>query len=292
MMIYRTKRVWLVACLAVLFVWISTSFADDAVDAVQKTEKPSPGKQVVQEFELPASTSQWNYSAEKMKNIGESRPVDTSKKDTIRYWIYLPQDYERYLETASDSAGAPLFLFLHGAGERGNEPGDIDKVKVHGPPKLLDDPVFQQRWPCVTVSPQCKNDFAWSPEQLMLLLDHIEANYKIDKRRIYVSGISMGGFGTWMCLQLAPERFAAAAPICGGCKLEYAEKLADIPIWNFHGTKDGAVPFSFSEAIINAIKKAGGRKIIFTVYPGAGHDVWTETYNNRLLYDWLFSHEK
>ena len=149
---------------------------------------------------------------------------------------------------------------------------------------------WQKNWPCVTVSPQCKKGKAWSALQLMLLLDHIEKKYKIDRTRVYVSGISMGGFGTWSCLQLAPERFTAAAPICGGGKAEGASKLTGIPIWNFHGDKDTAVPIGRSKEIVDAIRKAEGGKIIFTIYEGGGHDVWTRTYENQLLYDWLFSH--
>jgi predicted peptidase len=126
----------------------------------------------------------------------------------------------------------------------------------------------------------------------MLLLDHIEKNYCIDKNRIYITGISMGGFGTWMCLNEAAKRFTAAAPICGGAKPEWAEKLTEIPIWNFHGNKDKVVPFLKSQNIVEAVKKAGGKKIIFTIYEGGEHDVWTRTYDNQLLYDWLFSHNK
>ncbi len=251
----------------------------------EETGTVAPGKQVVETLELPASTSTWNFSKEGIRMIGEPRPVDESKTETVRYWLYLPQDYEK---TAANG-GAPLFLFLHGAGERGNTLDEIDKVKVHGPPKLLDRPEFQKHWPCVTVSPQCKNDFAWSPAQLSLLLNEIEKKYKIDKKRVYVSGISMGGFGTWMMLQAEPKRFAAAAPICGGAKPEWAPDLIDIPIWNFHGNKDGVVPCKLSEMMVDAVRKAGGRKIIFTVYEGGGHDVWTRTYDNQLLYDWLFT---
>jgi predicted peptidase len=252
----------------------------------QEIETPTPGKQVVQSVELPASTSTWDLRQRGLQLIGEPRPLDESKTDTVRYWLFLPEDYE----SQAESDGLPLLLFLHGAGERGTEPGDIAKVKVHGPPRLLDNPEFAKKFPCVTVSPQCKNGFAWSPAQLMLLLDHIEKNYKIDKSRVYVTGLSMGGFGTWMCLNKSPKRFAAAAPICGGAKIEWAEKLTNTPIWVFHGDKDPVVPVALSQRMVEAIKNAGGKKTLLTIYEGEGHDSWTRTYSNQLLFDWMLQH--
>ena len=249
----------------------------------EESGTPTPGKQVVQSVELPASTSTWDFG-QGIGLIGEPRPLDESKTDMLRYWLFLPTDYE----TQAQSDGAPLLLFLHGAGERGDSPADIVKVKVHGPPRLLDNPAFAKNVPCVTVSPQCKNGHAWSPAQLMLLIDQIEANYKIDKSRVYVTGLSMGGFGTWMCLNESPNRFAAAAAICGGAKTEWAEKMTDIPIWAFHGDKDAVVTVDRSQAIVDAIRNAGGNKILLTVYEGVLHDSWTQTYDKQLLYDWLF----
>jgi predicted peptidase len=246
-----------------------------------------PGIQVVQSVELPASTSNWGYNDGAAK-LGKPRPLDTSKTEIMRYWLYLPHDYEQQAQ----AGGSPLFLFLHGAGERGNAPEEIVKVKVHGLPKLLDKPEFNKTFPCIAISPQCKHNFEWSPSQLLLLLDHIERNYKIDKRRVYITGISMGGFGTWMCLNSSPERFAAAAPVCGGAETEWAKRLVTIPIWSFHGDSDNTVPFSMSQKIVAAIREAGGKKVIFTSYKGGGHDVWTQTYNNQLLFDWFFSHSR
>ena|GEM_PF-382934 len=264
---------------------ISCSLMLPATLSAQESGNPAPGKQVAQNVELPASTSIWNFGADGIRLIGEPRPLDESKTDTVHYWLFLPADYE----AQAQFGGAPLLLFLHGAGERGNASGEeIAKVKVHGPPRLLDNPEFAKSFPCITISPQCKDGFAWSPAQLMLLLDHIEKNYKIDKSRVYVTGLSMGGFGTWMCLNEAPHRFAAAAPICGGAKPEWAEKMVDIPLWVFHGDRDTVVVPALSERIVDAIRKAGGRKILLTMYEGVGHDSWTPTYNNQMLYDWMF----
>ena len=250
----------------------------------QETETPTHGKQVAQSVKLPASTSTWDFRQDGVRTIGEPRPLDKSKMDTLHYWFFLPTDYE----AQAQSGGAPLLLFLHGAGERGDESGtDIAKVKVHGPPRLLDNSEFAKDFPCITVSPQCKNGYAWSPAQLMLLLDHIESLYKIDKSRVYVTGLSMGGFGTWMCVHESPKRFAAAAPICGGATPEWAEKLTGTPIWAFHGGADPAVAPALTEIMVEAIKKAGGTKILCTIYEGVGHDSWTQTYDNPLFFDWV-----
>ena len=269
------------------FLVIPCFFMIAPILTAQETANPAPGKQTALRVELPASTSTWamGRGAGGIGDIGEPRPLDNTKTDTVHYWLFLPTNYE----TQAKSGGAPLLLFLHGAGERGNESGEeIAKVKVHGPPRLLDNPEFAKSFPCVTVSPQCKNGSAWSPAQLMLLLDHVEKNYNIDKSRVYVTGLSMGGFGTWMCVNESPNRFAAAAPICGGAKTEWAEKLIDMPIWVFHGGSDPVVVPAFSERMVDVIKKAGGKKILFTVYEGEGHDSWTRTYNNQLFYDWMF----
>ena len=249
-------------------------------------EEPAPGKQVAQSVELPASTSTWTLrpGGGGIGEVGEPRPLDETKTETVHYLLFLPTNYEEQAQ----SDGAPLMLFLHGMGERGNTAETVTRVKAHGPPRLLDNPAFAGNFPCVTISPQCKDGFAWSPAQLMLLLDHIEKNYKIDKNRIYVTGLSMGGFGTWMCVNEAPRRFAAAAPICGGAKPEWAEKMTDTPIWTFHGSRDSVVVPTLSERIVDAVRKAGGRKILLTMYEGEGHDSWTRTYNNQLLFDWMF----
>jgi predicted peptidase len=102
----------------------------------------------------------------------------------------------------------------------------------------------------------------------------------------------MGGFGTWMCLNESPTRFAAAAPICGGAKPDWAEKLVNVPVWAFHGDQDFLVTLDKTENIVGAIRKAGGKKVIFTVYEGVGHDSWTQTYANQLFYDWLLQQEE
>jgi len=258
---------------------------------IQAVEIPTPGKQVAQSVELPASTSTWTMGggAGRVGNVGEPRPLDETRTEMVHYWLFLPTNYEEQAQ----SGGAPLLLFLHGAGERGSPSGeDIARVKAHGPPRLLDNPEFAKNFPAITVSPQVKTGYAWSPAQLMLLLDHIEANFTIDKNRIYITGLSMGGFGTWMCLNESPNRFAAAAPICGGANSEWGERMVHIPIWVFHGDRDTVVTLDRSQNMVDAIRAAGGTRVIFTIYEGVGHDSWTQTYDNQLFYDWMFQQSR
>lgn len=124
---------------------------------------------------------------------------------------------------------------------------------------------------------------------MIALLDEVTAAYRADTDRIYVTGLSMGGFGTWSLGIAYPDRFAALAPICGGNNPQQVSLLKQVPVWVFHGAKDTVVPLSQSEAMVEALREAGG-DVKLTVYPEAGHDSWTETYNNDELYEWLLQH--
>ncbi len=196
------------------------------------------------------------------------------------YQLFLPADYE------SGEKEWPLIFFLHGAGERGD---DIEKVTVHGPPKIVkDNPDCE----FIILSPQCPEKQWWDTETLINLLDEIVSNYSIDENRIYLTGLSMGGYGTWKLASDYPDRFAAIAPICGGGSAPVISlRIAHLPIWVFHGAKDSVVPIRESEQIVEALKKRGAN-VRFTVYPEAGHDSWTETYENPELYDWLLAHQR
>lgn len=206
---------------------------------------------------------------------------EITKTLSCNYLLFLPEDYGKKKQRW------PLIMFLHGAGERGS---DLNKVKVHGPPKIIED---QKDFPFIVVSPQCPEDDWWTEkvEVLINLLDDIVSRYKVDKERIYLTGLSMGGYGTWSLASAYPERFAAIAPICGGGSRAMAMRLKDIPIWVFHGAKDKTVPLKESEEMVNAIRNRGGN-VKLTIYPDAGHDSWTETYNNQKLYDWFLEHRK
>lgn len=198
----------------------------------------------------------------------------------LNYLLFLPEGYE-----ADAAKRWPLMLFLHGAGESGN---DLKKVKVHGPPKIVE---TKKDFPFILVSPQSPGR-GWNADTLNALLDEIVKTYRVDPDRVYLTGLSMGGFGTWSLAAAHPERFAAIAPICGGGNPSDAGKLKDLPIWVFHGAKDPTVPLRSSQAMVNALKDAKAPDVKFTIYPDAGHDSWTETYDNPDLYTWFLDHKK
>jgi predicted peptidase len=201
-----------------------------------------------------------------------------SKKVSLPYLLYKP---------TTPKGKLPLVMFLHGAGERGN---NLELVKYHGIPKLIEQ---GQDFPFIAVSPQCPKD-SWWPlelEALKGLLDDIMTKHNVDKKRIYLTGLSMGGYGTWYLAGLYPKTFAAIAPICGGGDFVLGKQLTHMPIWAFHGDKDDVVPLAESQRMVDIVKKAGG-KAKLTVYKNVDHDSWTKTYNNPKLYEWLLHHEK
>lgn len=196
----------------------------------------------------------------------------------------------------------PLLLFLHGAGERGK---DNRRQLLHFGEAASQDEVMR-RWPAFVVAPQVPGDSSWvflqrvgmkvmAPAEpartlrlAMEILDRLEEEFTIDRARVYITGLSMGGFGTWDALWRWPERFAAAAPVCGGGDPSKAPLFAHKPIWAFHGAADDIVPVQASRVMVEAVRKAGG-DILYTEYPGVGHDSWTPTYNNPEFYEWLFA---
>ena len=201
---------------------------------------------------------------------------DAEREATIRFLIYLPEGYGA---EASKAKKWPLLLFLHGSGERGD---DLNLVKKHGPPKLA----ASQPFPFVVVSPQCPQESRWNSAELAKLVELLANTHRIDQQRMYVTGLSMGGSGTWSLLAEYPGLFAAGIPICGKGDPASAERIAKTPVWAFLGAKDKAELVTANEELVAAVKKAGGN-IQFTVYPEAGHDSWTATYNNPQVYKWL-----
>lgn len=205
------------------------------------------------------------------------RKLGTAKP--YQYLLDLPKDYD-----ADPQKAWPLLLFLHGSGERGN---DVNAVAKHGPPKLVRN---GQELPFIIVSPQCPPNEWWCAETLTELLDEVSAKYRVDPKRVYVTGLSMGGYGTWALAAKQPERFAAIAPVCGAAYPELAARIQKIPIWVFHGEKDEAVPVKGSTEIVKALENLKA-PVKLTVYPGVGHDSWTQTYENAELFDWLLQQQ-
>lgn len=224
-------------------------------------DDPTPGKQVEQ------------------KQVIKIGAGETAQEVTVHYWLFLPQGYGE--KANGDHAKKwPLVLFLHGAGERGT---DMNLVKVHGPPKLVD---ADAGFPFIVVSPQCPSGELWNSDLMAKIVDQLANSLAVDPARLYVTGLSMGGYGTWDLLAKYPGKFAAAMPICGGGDPLTVEKYKATPIWVFHGAKDSAVSLTKSDEMVAALKKAGGDPK-YTVYPEAHHDSWTETYKNPDVWKWL-----
>lgn len=199
---------------------------------------------------------------------------------TLEYLLDVPDDYE------SDSSKKwPLVLFLHGAGERGS---DLSKVRTHGPPKLA---AAGKKFPFILVSPQCPENRWWDPETLYALIEDIEDQYRVDKDRIYVTGLSMGGYGTWALAMQYPEKFAAIAPVCGGGIPYRTRFITNLPIRTFHGDADTAVPISETQVLVDELKKRGST-VQFTIYPEVGHNCWDQTYDNPKLYEWMLKQKR
>lgn len=223
--------------------------------------------------------------------------IGTSGK-ALKYRLIKPANYKygnKY----------PLVLFLHGAGERGD---DNSATLRHAAKNFADDPL-RAKYPAYVVIPQCPKDKKWSevdwskdssqlpqdPSDAMQsvkeLIDEMVENAGVDRNRIYITGLSMGGYGTWDAIARYPGFFAAAAPICGGGDPKTVEKFKALPIWCFHGAKDPVVKVNRSREMVDALKKLGS-PIKYTEYPEAQHDSWTETYANPELYDWLFAQRR
>lgn len=230
----------------------------------------------------------------------EARVYKNDKGETLNYRLMIPKDY-----SPSETEKYPLVLFLHGAGERGS---DNAKQLVHGTKEFATD-TNREKFPCFVIAPQCPDGKKWTevdwsadshkqPEEESISLKltrevmaSLEKEFRIDTKRLYVTGLSMGGYGTWDLISRTPELFAAAIPICGGADETQADRLTKLPIWVFHGDKDSVVKPQRSRRMIEAIKKAGGDPK-YTEYPGVDHDSWSRTYANPEVIAWLFAQRR
>ena len=195
----------------------------------------------------------------------ESSVVETivQKHVELRYLEYLPADYDQDTEKRW-----PLVVFLHGMGERGD---DLELVAVNGLPKLAAD---GQEFPFVLIAPQCPLGQFWDlmDDELEALISHAVSTYRVDVGRLYLTGLSMGGFGTWGFAARHPRAFAAIVPVCGGGDFRRdfpgaIRSITHLPVWAFHGAKDSTVPLEMSRELINELKDAGAQDVRLTVYP-------------------------
>ncbi len=210
----------------------------------------------------------------------------------------------RLLAPAARDAGTlyPLVVFLHGAGERGRD----NEKQLEYLPAWMAEPTLRERHPCYLLAPQCRDNERWvdvswadkkstpqGPPTTDLLatvaaMQTVISSEAVDPARIYLTGLSMGGFGTWDLAARQPTRFAAILPICGGGDEATAPRLAALPIWCFHGDADEVVAVERSRSMIAAVKAAGGSPK-YSELPGVGHDSWTPAYHDPAVLDWLFA---
>lgn len=201
----------------------------------------------------------------------------------LPYLLYLPRSYEKDLD-----ANVPLIIFLHGAGERGT---NLSHVGRHG---LVSEVAKQGGdFPFIMVAPQCPTETTWDflLDELDCLLKELLTIYSIDKTRIYLTGLSMGGYGTWHWGVRQPHAFAALIPICGGTRslLGFPERIAilrHVPIWVFHGADDQLVPVRESEKLVSILQNEAA-PVRFTKYQGVGHHCWNRAYREPELFSWL-----
>ena len=228
----------------------------------------------------------------------EPREYVAGDGETLKYRLLKPADF-------NPDNKYPLVVFLHGAGERGD---DNSAQLVHGMAEFCTSE-HRQQCPCYVLAPQCPKEQKWTevdwtadepdyPETIsrcleltMQVVDEMLANSAVNKNRIYLVGLSMGGFGTWDALARRPELFAAAIPICGGGRVETASALKGIPLWCFHGASDDEVNVKKSRDLIAALKTAGSEPR-YTEYPGVGHDSWTQTFASEETFQWLFEQKR
>lgn len=189
------------------------------------------------------------------------------------YLIYLPESY-------SDTKNWPLILFLHGSGERGNDPRRLRRQEPLG-----------RKLPAVVVMPQCLPSCSWEPQALAGLVESVASRYKVDRDRIYLVGFSMGATGVWYTAASHPELFAAIVPIAGGGNPADAKALRDLPVWAFHGAEDKTVPVEGSQRMIDALHREGSQARL-TILPGKGHGIRDLTCGRADLWKWLLVERK
>ena len=205
------------------------------------------------------------------------RPQPAVAAEGYRYQLFVPRSAAH-----SPDRTWPLMIFLHGSGERG---ADIDRVRVHGPPKIADrNPDF----PFILISPLLPAEQDWDIAKLDAILDEALATLPVDRSRVYLTGLSRGGHASWAWAAAEPGRFAAVAPVAGRGDPATACALKDKPVWAFHGDRDDVVIPEGSFAMVRAIRACGSSPRL-TIYPDLGHNAWDPAYDDPALYLWLLS---
>lgn len=190
-----------------------------------------------------------------------------------QHLIYLPEGY-------SGSREWPLVVFLHGSGERGTDLTRLRSAKI-----------LFLKFPAIVLVPQCLPDSGWQPAVVLSLIQHLTERYRVDSRRVYLVGYSMGGFSVVATAAAYPKEFAAIVPIAGGGGSDDAKNLRDIPLWAFHGGNDQVVPVTESERMVDAIKNAGGNAKL-TILPNAEHGICDDVLGREELWQWLFAQKR
>lgn len=199
----------------------------------------------------------------------------------FKYVQYLPENYDK-------NQKYPLVLYLHGSGQRGDNVEDVTK---HGFMRYVREE--NRKYPFIIISPQCPLDKYWGcyTESLIAFLDYICENLSVDKTKIYLTGNSMGGTGTWMLAMAAPEKFTAIAPICASGIGWNARVLKDIPIYMYHGDCDEVIPIHESITMLKNVNKIGGHAKLKICY-GVGHNAWDYAYSDDELVEWMLGFSK
>ncbi|PWL38066.1 hypothetical protein DKG77_07165 [Flagellimonas aquimarina] len=226
----------------------------------------------------------------------------------LGHYIYTPSGYD------NNDHSYPLLVFLHGGGQRGNSfenANDLEKVLAHGPPFMINSSQWDPKFPCIVASPQIGSG-NWSPSLVDGFIRHLLGNYRINKTRIYLTGLSLGGRGTWSYIgQKGNEGFVSAiVPICGSGDPSQIDKLSTVPIWAFHGAEDNIISAFNQNGSVPMVEEINQNNPVFTakvtIYPNVGHDSWTQTYSgsgmgaestdysvfNMSIYNWMFQYRK
>jgi predicted peptidase len=239
----------------------------------------------------PASTGAAE-TAPAAPDVFEARVYRDSSGGELQYRLMKPEDYD-------SGRKYPLVVFLHGSGERGTD--NLAQLK-NGVRELLGSPEARAKYPCFAMVPQSPPSDAWSrrgypdgvsdvSRRVLEVIQALEKEFSVDPQRLYIGGLSMGGFGTWDLISRYPGLFAAAFPICGGGVPDRAPLMKDIPIWAFQGGADPAVPPQMSRDMVEALQKAGG-KPKYTEFPGVGHNSWTSAFSEPDFLPWLFAQKR